>query len=162
VALAARGEDLFPGQQPGQPSGHLYSEQVFPWIRAKVGPADELRRNGGDDRLFVDDAKDGWRGAKESFDKAKELDQDATKDAAAVRRAFDTRDLILARLPYYSQWVARRQAAGTDPNKWSQVAGKVDVEQLWEEAHRLAYRLEPSVARQDQWPISTAPLAAAS
>jgi Mg-chelatase subunit ChlD len=120
VALASKSEPQ-----------HPYSETVYQWIKSDVEAADALRR-GGEDELFLSE-KENWDSAARQLDAAEKKYQAAYAQAQVVRTACQTRDRLLASLPYYSRWLALRRQF---------VVREVDVEGLWKEVHRLAYRLE--------------------
>jgi serine/threonine protein kinase len=113
---------------------HPYSEQVYPWIRAKVEQADTERQLGQD--LLFATRDDSWREARQHLQKARDLYKAASTQAAAVRSALETRDEVFAFLPAYSHWLAEREP---DPVTTALLK---QVEDLWEKAHRLAQRLE--------------------
>ena len=66
---------------------------------------------------------------------------DARTDADKVRAAILTRDEVLAALPYYSHWVARRRASEEAELRVLDEQCKV-LETLWSEAHYLTRLLE--------------------
>jgi hypothetical protein len=113
-------------------SSHPYSELVFPWIRKRVEEADESRRV-GEDLLFSADEAERNTG-KQKLGKASKLYELAGKDAARVRRALETRDRLLADLPYYAAWLA--QSKEPESEKFLK-----ETEELWQETHRLTQEL---------------------
>jgi hypothetical protein len=114
---------------------HPYSEQVFPWIRAKVEQADRDRQL-GQDLLFATDA-DSWQEARAHLQRARQLCREAQTDAAQVREALAVRDEVLAKLPAYSAWLAGLRRVD-EPVR----ALVSEVEQLWSDVHALARLLE--------------------
>jgi hypothetical protein len=121
------------------PGAYAYSEQVYPWVQAKVTAADQQRRI-GQDLLFASGGQD-WARARAALDRAEEGYRAARADGDVVREALATRDRVLAQLPYYSHWLARRRYVGEGPG-----AGGADplaaAEQLWQETHQLAHLLD--------------------
>jgi serine/threonine-protein kinase len=120
-----------------RPTMHPYSEQVFPWIQAKVLRADEQRQQ-GQDLLFAD--KDSWGKARQLLADAEKLYREAQDDAAAVRGAMQTRDEVFAALPYYSLWLAERRSPEDEHDQDS--ASLKDFEDLWKNVHLLSELLE--------------------
>jgi hypothetical protein len=107
-----------------------FSEQVHPWVKQTVDKADGDRRR-GEDRVLAS-ARSDWEAAAKHLDAALKGYQQAQADAAQVRKALQVRAEVLARLPYYSQWLARRDTTGPDHK----------VYQLWREVHALDRLLE--------------------
>jgi hypothetical protein len=107
-----------------------FSEQVYPWVKQTVEKADAERRR-GEDRVLAS-AQSDWQAAAKHLDEAEKGYQQAQADAAQVRKALQVRAEVLTRLPYYSQWLARRDDTG--PNH--------KVYQLWREVHALDRLLE--------------------
>jgi hypothetical protein len=115
------------GVHPGE---YAYSAHMPPWIRDLVNQADRQRQF-GQDLLFTADSKN-WQAASDHLRDAEALYQKAETRAAAVRRALGVRNRVFARLPYYSQWLGRRNSSGeTDSLSINR------AESLWKDAHRL-------------------------
>jgi hypothetical protein len=137
---------------------HPYSEYVYKWIQGRVEAADELRRF-GQDYLFSNKPADGTKAA-EYLNRARGPDdvskrpsrseglsaQEGGYEAArvegeVVRRAVQTSHDVLAALPYYSQWQARRQSP--DQEQRARLEQKVkEVENLWKDVDYLVRKLE--------------------
>jgi hypothetical protein len=133
-AAVGRGSDKETAKEPLP----AYSEQVLPWIRAKVEQADAKRRQ-GEDRLFA--SKEGaWREAQTRFKDAMTFYKEAQDTALDVRRALAMRDRVLATLPYYTHWLARRPQLSKDDEE--KLTG------LWQRVHELRAGLDqPDLAR---------------
>lgn len=89
-----------------------YSEVGASWIRLEVAQADDARRQGEDwlvasEPVHQDLARGFLISAKDKYEKA-------LADAALVRDALDMRDRVLADLPYYAEWLARRRTPADD------------------------------------------------
>jgi hypothetical protein len=128
---AALGLNLF---DPANAAVPVFSEQVYPWIADTIQQADR-KRQAGQDRLFLDASERGK--AVELFKEAATLYQTAQKDAFELRQALRVRDEVLAALPYYSHWLARRR-----PPEVPDLARAVEdivvrVEKLWADVHEL-------------------------
>jgi hypothetical protein len=123
---------------------HPYSEEVFPWVREKVEKADALRRT-GEDRILATD-RESWNQSGDDLRKAETGYLDARADADKVRAALLTRDEVLAALPYYSHWMARRRAVEESELRALEDQVK-SLETLWREAHYLARLVETPDAR---------------
>jgi hypothetical protein len=114
----------------------LYSEQVYPWIRQSIEKGDEQRRQ-AEDLLFASDNK-SWTEAGKLLQQP--LFDQAETDAVLVRSALHTRDRMLAMLPYYTQWMARRPQSSE---------GEKLLTGLWKSTHQLSGALaEPERGRQ--------------
>jgi hypothetical protein len=107
---------------------------VYPWIRDQVKAAD-IQRRLGEDRLFSSD-ESAWTQATAALSRARVLYAQVDERAEAIRRALETRDRALARLPEISHWVADR---GPDELQYELIT---EVEKLWEKAHLLTEGLE--------------------
>jgi len=130
VRLAAEQAAL--GAGPDDKGVPACAEQVRPWVREKVGTADQKRRL-AQDLLFAADTR-SWDDAGKLLDEASKLYEEAQTDAVAIRKALKARDDALAVLPYYTFWQAQQRT--TD----------VDVEAillpLWENVHALRRALD--------------------
>jgi hypothetical protein len=113
---------------------YSYCEQVNPWIREHVKAADSQRRL-GEDQIFSSD-ESAWNQAASALTRARDLYAGVDERAAAIRKALETRDRALARLPEISHWLADR---GPDEIQGELVS---DVEGLWEKTHLLTAELE--------------------
>ncbi|HJZ53793.1 MAG TPA: hypothetical protein VKE74_02485, partial [Gemmataceae bacterium] len=82
-----------------------YSEQVYRWIQGRVEAGDEARSK-GEDLLFDAEAKSWQKSETDYFTPARQYYAQARDDAKVVTAALNTRDKVLARLPYYARWVA--------------------------------------------------------
>jgi hypothetical protein len=134
AALAVAGAD-----GPAGARAHPYSESICPWIRGLVAQGDDERCRGED--LLMATEPEQWDKAREHFEKAQKLYGQAGRNAAAVRQALQTRDQVLADLPYYSRWLARRVTR--DAGRADEVKTLFKVtEGLWENTHRLAALLD--------------------
>ncbi|MFL5246138.1 MAG: hypothetical protein ACJ8FY_29060 [Gemmataceae bacterium] len=132
-----------PGYQPlegKQGSGEggarrsSYSDAVFPWIRNKVDAADKERWLG--ENLLFASGTDYRNEAQTHFTAAKALYEAALVEASVLQAAYQTRDTILAELPYYSEWLVRQRVLGeSDIQRTEQLVNS--VEQLWNEIHDL-------------------------
>lgn len=120
-----------------QPAVHPYSEQVYPWIASTIEQADVARR-AGEDLLFGSSAS--WSQAQAHLQQAQELYDRALQAAAQVQAALAVRDEVLAQLPYYSKWCARRRAT-TDDAQLDKVASADQLATLWDDTHALAAML---------------------
>ena len=81
-----------------------YSEEVYPWVRARIESGDRNRQL-GQDLLFGTDPK-MWSTAAEKFAAARKDYADARADGSKVAAALAARDRVFARLPYYARWLA--------------------------------------------------------
>lgn len=97
---------------------------VFPWTRSLLEAADALRRHGQDRVLY-------GSGAPE-LHKSIEAYQQALETAAMVQECLHIRDRLLFRLPFLGEWLARRQATGTDPADATRLE---ELLQLWADLH---------------------------
>jgi hypothetical protein len=126
------------------PGAYPYSERVYPWIKAQVEATDSERRR-GEELLFGADKAD-WEKARQHLQKAAAAYEKAHQEALVVRQALNIRDEVLAALPYYSQWLARRRLTPDPrarPEKEKEIEQRLnDVESLWTNTHLLAYRLK--------------------
>jgi hypothetical protein len=111
------------------------SEEVLPWIAARIAAADEKRRL-GHDLLFASDAK-SWTEADRLLGEARPLYEQAQEVALGVRRARAVSDRVLAELPAFTHWLAERGAEH-----------EADLVQLWEKVHALRRLLEPTPAKE--------------
>ena len=118
-----------------------YSEQVMPWIQEATDHADVDRRL-GEDLLFAsakeqDQAGKALKNAELEGQEAQSTKpqnyQAASHRARYVRFAIQTRDQVLADLPWLTQWLVRRPLAGADEDK---------LKELWANVHNLCLRLE--------------------
>lgn len=123
---------------------HPYSEEVFGWIKDKVDRADTTRR-AAEDRLLATD-RESWNQAGDELRKAEATYLDARADADRVRAALLTRDEVLATLPYYSHWIARRRAVEENEHRALDEQAK-SLENLWREVHYLARLVETPDSR---------------
>lgn len=121
-----------------QPGTHPYSEQVSGWIRAEIDEADGKRRL-GEDLVFSD--SQNWPQARDHLEEAKQGYQRAHDLAEIVSLALNTRDRVLAMLPHYSHWAARR-IADRDDQRQTDEALLGDMETLWQDTHQLVCLLE--------------------
>jgi hypothetical protein len=112
-----------------------YAEQLHPWIKDLVQQADQRRRL-AEDRLFCTQENE-WAAAEAEFTAASEDYKEIAQRSRIVRMALQTRDEVLADLPYYSQWLAAHRpddgAAAMPPDA-----------ELWARAHELAAVLDQS------------------
>src|SRR5262249_39708782 len=106
AALGAASASEKSGQY-GDAQSHPYSEYVYPWIKQKTEEADGKRRL-GEDLLFAS-KPETWDEARSKLQEARSLYGETAKDARVVREALQLRDELMAALPYYSQWLARRE-----------------------------------------------------
>ncbi len=109
---------------------YSYSELVYLWTRKKVEDADQSRRL-GEDRMLAADAKT-WLVARQALEKARDDYREALRIAAAVQAALNTRDEVMAALPYYARWAAGQRAAED-----GQDARITALERLWADVHDL-------------------------
>jgi hypothetical protein len=138
LAVPLGKEDYRPRQQRRM---HPYSEQVFPWIQAKVLRADEKRQVEGQDLLFASNPE-SWDKARTALREAEALYRSAQEDAEAVRDAIQTRDEVFAVLPYYSQWTAGCRFPDDKREQDIEEKRLGDIEELWRGAHLLVQLLE--------------------
>ncbi len=117
---------------------HPYSEQVYAWVRERIEKADALRFD-GENLMFTAQPGD-WTEAGKKLGEAEKEYREAGRDAAIVRQAFKTRDRVLAELPYYSQWLARRRLPAGDAKELADQVQK--AEDCWKATHKLAAALE--------------------
>jgi hypothetical protein len=142
VALTVKG---MPPSAPGADSSRIH-----PWIAKKVEAADN-KRYLGQDLLFGADGKD-WAEAGKYLETAQQGYDAAHQDAEVVRAALTTRDQALAKLPYYSRWLAQWPGKKVDLDRRID-----DFVKLWKNAHLLAFRLQNPGAGgiQEQPPADT-------
>lgn len=126
-------ETAFATGQPGPKSFHACSEQVYRWTEAAVRDADKARGLGQD--YLIGSNAEAWKQAEQHLQKAKGGYEDALTTAVAVRQALQTRDEVLAYLPFYAQWLARRPTA--DATLVPLVLGSGDNVGLWAAVHQL-------------------------
>ncbi|MCI0640683.1 MAG: VWA domain-containing protein [Gemmataceae bacterium] len=119
---------------------HPYSELVYPWIRKLVEDAD-TERGLGENWLFGA-GEAHWKTARDLLNSALAKYQMAIDDAKIVRNAFSMRDLVLADLSYYAQWLAqKRLPRAPEPlQQWQQWQGQ--VERLAKRVGDLSWCLE--------------------
>jgi len=123
-----------------QPNAYPYSEAVLPWTQARVTDGD-ARRRPGQDLVFASDTA-SWDRARDLLDQAEHSYRLAQTDAAAVRSAIGLRDRVLARLPYYSQWLAQIRLPDSREQMTVIEKGLQEVEDLWVDTHQLVAQLE--------------------
>jgi hypothetical protein len=99
---------------PASAVGHPYGEVVYAWVKPLVDDADKKRRL-GEDWLFGADAE-AWKQSLDLLSAAEEAYDRAMRDAAALAKALALRDRVLADLPFYADWLARRRYT-IDPNQ---------------------------------------------
>jgi hypothetical protein len=104
VRLGAEQASLGIGSKGGR--AHPYSDAVFPWIKEQIEPADNERALGTD---YLFGRGDDWKTARQHLESAQQAYGKAGERATTVREALDTRDRVLATLPYYAQWLAFQQ-----------------------------------------------------
>ena len=123
----------------GHHDGEVYAaEQVLPWITHEISAGDAQRRL-GEDLLFA--GPDSLHDADGHFELATQHYEQAVQNAQRVEEALQTRDRVLAELPYYSQWLAD---AALDPyvaNSRHEDALS-DAEKLWQLTHELVEMLQ--------------------
>lgn len=136
VALAVRADG---DEAQGGENEYPYSEQVLPWIRGRLGEADQLRRR-GEDRLFANPASRPQ--GRADLEKARDLYKAVKPDAEVLREAFATRDRALAELSYYSIWAARRTGGHGDRDDADKLL--TDLESTWQDTYSLADQLDGS------------------
>ena len=126
------------------------AEQILPWIEDQVKQADEQRRL-GEDLLFA--GPEDRSEADAYFARAKSGYQQALDAAEKVQSAVAARDLVLAKLPYYSQWLAEATLDPyvADPRHEDMLQA---AEELWRQSHRLVDMLERPDPR---WIVRTPP-----
>ncbi len=122
-------------------SFHPYGEQAYAWVRDRIEKADALRFD-GENLMFTAQPGD-WTEAGKNLTEAEKQYREAGRDAAIVRQALATRDRVLAELPYYSQWLARRRLPAGDAAQAKELADQVQkAEDCWKATHKLAAALE--------------------
>ncbi len=118
----------------GPAGGCFRSEQIYPWIKARIEAGDLERRN-GEDLLFASE-KAAWDQSATAFGQAARSYDEAVEGAAAINAALAVRDRALAILPDYSRWMAHRYSDELQDDL------NVSLEKLWESTHRLSGHLE--------------------
>lgn len=116
-----------------------FSDQMLAWIRELIVQAD-LQRRLGQDLLFTNDSKN-WEAAADHIRQAEALYQRSEERSRVVRQALSVRNRVYARLPYYSQWLARRPTSGGSLSSKEADGLPAKVETLWTDAHRLSHLL---------------------
>lgn len=112
-----------------------YSGRIMPWIAETLGEADLHRQIGQD--LLLGTRKVDADQAGERLMLAKKAYERADQQAQVVRQALVTRDRVLAALPAYSHWIARRPAYSLPkpPLVDPQLEGA--VKEIWQLVHGL-------------------------
>jgi hypothetical protein len=118
-------------------SAYPYAESVYPWVREDIENAD-LERGLGQDLFFATRPEDR-QAALKHLQTAQGLYEKASKQERVLQEAYSLRDRVLAELPYYAQWLARRPSE----------VDFVDLEKLWDEVHQLTDGLDKRVAVND-------------
>jgi hypothetical protein len=131
---------------------YSFSEEVFSWSQALVKDADRSRELGQDFLFAVQPG--AWQDAAKKLREAEDLYRQASGRAEMVRNALSIRNRVLAGLPPYSRWLARRPTQRTSIQS-KEIATSFDkVQTLWTETHYLADLLE---TRKPEY-LETAPL----
>ncbi len=110
-----------------------YSEQVFPWIQARIDEADQARRQGED--LLFSSVPEQWQQAEGRLAEALKTYEEARTQGQEVARALAWRDRLFAILPDFSHWLAGRFLF---PQATKETEDEVNnLQNLWVRAHRL-------------------------
>ncbi|MFL5339344.1 MAG: vWA domain-containing protein [Gemmataceae bacterium] len=112
-------------------------EFVFPWIATDLSRADRTRVEGED--LLFSSRPDDWPHARRKFQEADEAYRKIGERAEALRKAYRTRNQVLAELPYYARWVAGLRTPFTRSEVTKMLA---DVEVIARATHELAALLD--------------------
>lgn len=124
-----------------------YSEEVYPWVRARIESGDRNRQL-GQDLLFGTDPK-MWSTAAEKFAAARTDYAAARADGSKVAAALAARDRVFARLPYYARWLAAYRG-NLQPAEVEDLIGR--AESAFRGAHHLAELTGMDVPPADKLP----------
>src|SRR5262249_25905303 len=112
------------------------SELVFPWLADDIAKADIIRLR-GEDLLFSTESAD-WLKAEKLLNDASDGYNATRAKQAQIRLALNTRDRILAELPFLARWVAGLHDE-FQPARLQELLGTVET--IAREAHQLSAAL---------------------
>jgi hypothetical protein len=129
-------------------SGFGGGEQILPWLEAVIEEGDRSRRF-AEDLLFATN-DESPRLADQEFEKAQSIYLEVQQNAEILRQAFAIRELTLAMLPQYANWVAVRPKLKTLQEQIRH-AGEVEmIREVWQQVYFLNHLLLLSSPRTNQ------------
>lgn len=114
-----------------------YSEQIHPWIQARLQEADKARRL-GEDYLFV--GTKGADNAGQNLKQAEQIYKSLQERIPQIHEALTLRDRAAAELPYYTAWLAGKKYHLDHDDITASLEKEVIA--LWEKLHALTQMLQ--------------------